>query len=192
MGAPRRLRKKFEKPTLMWDRQRIEEEHALVEKYGLKNLRELWKASTELRRIRKNVKELFSGAANEERGKQIISRLARYGIVRSDATLDDLLILTPEAFLERRLQTVVFKKGLAKTIKQARQLITHGFIAINGRRVTAPSYMVKLEEEKGIGYYKPFNIEHNTPSSEPRSAPMGEVSSEAEQQEAEEGEGGAS
>jgi len=192
MGAPRRLRKKFEKPTLMWDRQRIEEEHALVEKYGLKNLRELWKASTELRRIRKNVKELFSGAANEERGKQIISRLARYGIVRSDATLDDLLILTPEAFLERRLQTVVFKKGLAKTIKQARQLITHGFIAINGRRVTAPSYMVKLEEEKGIGYYKPFNIEHNILSSEPRSAPIGELSSEAEQQEAEDGEGGAS
>jgi len=68
--------------------------------------------------------------------------------VRSDATLDDLLILTPEAFLERRLQTVVFKKGLAKTIKQARQLITHGFIAINGRRVTAPSYMVNLEEER--------------------------------------------
>jgi len=66
MGAPRRLRKKFEKPTLMWDRQRIEEEHALVEKYGLKNLRELWKASTELRRIRKNVKELFSGAASEK------------------------------------------------------------------------------------------------------------------------------
>jgi len=195
MGAPRRLRKKFEKPTLMWDRQRIEEEHALVEKYGLKNLRELWKASTELRRIRKNVKELFSGAASEEKGKQIIGRLARYGIVKSNATLDDLLILTPEAFLERRLQTIVFKRGLAKTIKQARQLITHGFIAINGRRVTVPSYLVSLEEEKSIGYYKPFNIEHNILSSEPRSAAAGEsISSEAEQQtkEAEEGEGEAS
>ncbi|MGB9732338.1 MAG: 30S ribosomal protein S4 [Candidatus Micrarchaeia archaeon] len=170
MGAPRRLRKKYEKPTMMWDRQRIEEEHALVEKYGLRNLKELWKASTELRRIRRNVRELFSGRASEEKGSQIISRLAKYGIVKPDATLDDLLILTPEAFLERRLQTVVFKKGLAKTIKQARQLITHGFIAINGRKITIPSYMVKPEEEKGIGYYKPFNIEHNILSSAPRSA----------------------
>ncbi|MGC9099321.1 MAG: 30S ribosomal protein S4 [Candidatus Micrarchaeia archaeon] len=176
MGAPRRLRKKYEKPSMMWDRQRIQEEHELVKKYGLRNLRELWKASTELRRIRRNVKELFSGKASEEKGKQIISRLAKYGIVRSDANLDDLLVLSQEAFLERRLQTVVFKKGLAKTIKQARQLITHGFIAINGRKVNRPSYMVRPEEEKGISYYKPFNIEHNVLSSPHRSAPSSEPS----------------
>jgi small subunit ribosomal protein S4 len=180
MGAPRRFRKKYEKPTMMWDRQRIQEEHSLVEKYGLRNLRELWKASTELRRIRRNVKELFSGRASEEKGKQIIGRLAKYGIIKPDATLDDLLVLTPDAFLERRLQTVVFKKGLAKTIKQARQLITHGFIAINGKKVTVPGYMVKPEEEKGISYYKPFNIEHNILSSEHRSAQPSENSSNNE------------
>lgn len=188
MGAPRRLRKKYEKPTMMWDRQRIDTQHALVEKYGLRNLKELWKASTELRRIRRNVKELFSGKASEERGKQIISRLAKLGMVKPDASLDDLLVLNEEAILERRLQTVVFKKGLAKTIKQARQLITHGFIAVNGKKVTAPGYIVRPEEEKGISYYKPFNIEHNLLSSAPRSASS--LSEEvAKQEEAEEKEG---
>ncbi|MGC8710295.1 MAG: 30S ribosomal protein S4 [Candidatus Micrarchaeia archaeon] len=165
MGAPRRLRKKYEKPKNMWDLHRIEEEHALVEKYGLKNLHELWNATSELRRIRRNVREVFSGRSDEEVGKELISRLAKYGIVRHDATLDDLLVIDSEAFLERRLQSIVLKKGLAKTAKQARQLVTHGFIAINGKRVTVPGYMVKPSEEGSIGYYKPFNINHNIVSS---------------------------
>ena len=54
--------------------------------------------------------------------------------------------------MERRLQTIVYKKGLAKTIHHARQLIVHGHIAINGRRVTSPGYIVRRDEEEMVDY----------------------------------------
>ena len=60
--------------------------------------------------------------------------------------------LTIEDILERRLQTVVFRKGLARTIFQARQLITHGHVTIDGRRVTIPGYIVLREDEAKIVY----------------------------------------
>ena len=76
----------------------------------------------------------------------------------SDLGLEDVLALGTEDVLERRLQTQVHKKKLSNSLKHARQLIVHGHIAINDRRVTIPSYMVSLEEERGIGYYGPAFI----------------------------------
>lgn len=73
-------------------------------------------------------------------------------MLNETAALDDVLDLTQEDILERRLQTVVFRKGLSKTIHQARQLITHGHIAVGDRRVTVPSYIVTTEEETQINY----------------------------------------
>ena len=64
-----------------------------------------------------------------------------------------MLGLTVRDVLERRLQTLVYKKGLALSIYHARQLIVHGHIAINGRRVRSPGYLVSREEEDKIGYY---------------------------------------
>ncbi len=150
---------------MKWNKERIDEEHTYRENYGLKTLKELWRAKSELRRIRGNVRKVLSTNASEEVGRQIIARLARYNIVRQDAKLDDLLLINVDSLLDRRLQTIVFKRGMAKTIDQSRQLITHGFIAINGKRVTAPSYMVKAVEEGMINYYKPFKIDQGpTPS----------------------------
>ena len=45
--------------------------------------------------------------------------------------------------LESRLDNVVFRLGFAKTRKQSRQVVTHGHIKVNGRRVDIPSYRVK-------------------------------------------------
>ena len=142
----------------MWEKQRMDEEHKLKERFGLRSLKEVWMGASELRRIRRNVREVLSGRASDEVGKQIIARLAKYSIVNSGATLDDLLIINIDAILNRRLQSIVVSKGLAKSPRQARQLITHGFIAIDGRRVTSPGYMVSGSEEIKIGYYKPINI----------------------------------
>ncbi len=158
MGSPKRIRKKYEKPSMKWDLQRIKEDHKLKEQFGLKNLRELWIAQSELRRIRRITREVLSGALSNEIGDQLIKRLVRYNIVKNGTTLDDLLAITPEAILERRLQSIVFKRGLAKTIKQARQLITHGFIAIDGMRVTSPGKLISADEETKISYYKPIKI----------------------------------
>lgn len=158
MGDPKRIRRKYETPSQMWDPERIKTEHDFRDRYGLNSLHELWVLESELRRIRKNAREVPAGRAKESVGKDIIARLSRYGIVRGDATLDDLLVINLDALLERRLQTLVFKKGLAKSEKQARQLITHGLIAINGRRSSSPGRLVLEREETGIGYYKPVNI----------------------------------
>ena len=67
--------------------------------------------------------------------------------------MEDLLTLTTRDLLERRLQTLVWKKGLARSARQARQLVTHGFISVNGRKVTIPSYLVSSQEEALIGMY---------------------------------------
>jgi len=83
---------------------------------------------------------------------ELLSRLKRLGVLSETAVLDNVLDLTIEDILERRLQTIVFRKGLAKTIHQARQLITHGHISIGKQRVTVPSYIVSREEEKQIEY----------------------------------------
>ena len=128
MGDPKRIRKKFQRSKIMWDRGRIAREHDLKEKFGLKNVRELWKATTEVSRIRSNAREVLSNRVSEKVGSDIIARLSRFNIVARDARIDDLLGVTPEAILSRRLQSIVFRNGLSKTQKQARQLITHGFI----------------------------------------------------------------
>ncbi|MCL5239197.1 MAG: 30S ribosomal protein S4 [Candidatus Marsarchaeota archaeon] len=159
MGAPKKIRKKYETPSMMWDSARIQREHELKAKYGLKNLRELWILDSELRRIKQNVRSVLSGRSSEQTGKDIIARLSRYNIVKNDATPDDLLVINVEALLERRLQTIVLRKGLAKTSPQARQLIAHGIISINGKRVTSPGHLVLASEEAGIAYYKPFKIQ---------------------------------
>ncbi|MDE1825112.1 MAG: 30S ribosomal protein S4 [Candidatus Micrarchaeota archaeon] len=172
MGAPKRLRKTYERPGFMWEKQRIDEEHKIQERFGLRNLKEVWMAASELRRIRRNIREVLSGKAEEEVGKQMVARLAKYNVVSPSAVLDDLLIINIDALLNRRLQTMVFNKGLAKSIKQARQLITHGFISVGGKRITSPGYMVMQTEENGIGYYKPIKLDTAPPPTAAQQAPQ--------------------
>ncbi len=159
MGDPKKLRKKSERAGAMWNTERIKHDHGLRDKYDLRKIRELWLAESELRRIRKNARDVLAGRSKEEIGRQIINRLERFNIVKKGATLDDLLVIDVESLLERRLQTLVYRKGLARTMKQSRQLIAHGLITIGGRRVTAPGYFVPADEETAIGYYKPIKIE---------------------------------
>jgi small subunit ribosomal protein S4 len=161
MGAPKRIRKKYEKPKDIWNAQRIEADNSLINKYGLKNMRELWKVQTEVSRIRGNVRKILAGSSTgafETEKVDIIDRLKKNGMVDESATLDSLLDIKEESLLDRRLQSFVFKKGMALTIKQARQLIVHGFIAVNGRKVTKPSYTIKKSDEDKISYYKNIEI----------------------------------
>ena len=50
------------------------------------------------------------------------------------------------AFLERRLDTVIYRAKFATTVFSARQLINHGHIKVNGKKVNIPSYLVKVED----------------------------------------------
>ncbi|NPA86266.1 MAG: 30S ribosomal protein S4 [bacterium] len=168
MGDPKRCRKKYEPPSHPWKRERIVEEKKLQYKYGLKNKREIWIAKAILRKIRSQARDLIARKARrdptaEHQEKLFLQRLIRLGLLNEGATLDDVLSLTVENVLERRLQTVVFRKGLARTVWQARQLIVHGHIAVNGVRITVPSYWVKRDEENLIDYApgSPFKDEHH-------------------------------
>jgi small subunit ribosomal protein S4 len=159
MGDPRKLRNKYESPRKVWDADRIRRDKGLTATYGLKNTREIWVALAQLKKARGGaMKYLSLGEAGAERGRPLMERLIRLGIVPPESKLDDVLALSVENFLDRRLQTRVMKKGLARTASQARQLVTHGFIAVNGKRVTVPSYMVSVKEEPMVAYYKPIDI----------------------------------
>ncbi len=189
MGAPRRNRRKYQKPKDIWNLQRIHEDNTLKEEYGLKNMKELWKVQSKISGIRGTVRELLSGrAANPLVETNILSNLSRYGIISSTSTLDNVLDLNANAFLERRLQSVVFRKGLARSMRQARQLIVHGFISINGRKVDKPGYTVSPSEENYIGYYKPIDIapkvnagasEHQAAEAQQAQAEQHEISEQA-------------
>ena len=155
MGDPRKTRKQFKRPLKIWSKAGLEREKALKAGYGLKNKREIWKAETLLRKKRHNARSLLALPLEKriKRENELLGSLSRLGMLSAKAGLDDVLTLGVESFLGRRLQTLVWRKGLANTAGQARQFVVHGHIAIDGRRVTAPSYMVSAEEEAKIGYY---------------------------------------
>ncbi|MEM4076809.1 MAG: 30S ribosomal protein S4, partial [Metallosphaera sp.] len=99
------------------------------------------------------------------REKQLLSKLYKIGLLKSEqSSIDDVLGLEEENLLERRLQTIVHRKGLARTIYQARQLIVHGHIAVGGRKVTSPGYIVKRDEEDSIDFYPISPFKSNPPT----------------------------
>ncbi|WP_047384432.1 MULTISPECIES: 30S ribosomal protein S4 [unclassified Cetobacterium] len=74
---------------------------------------------------------------------------------------DGVTGLTLIQYLERRLENVVYRLGFAKTRRQARQVVSHGHVAVNGRRVNIASYRVKagdvvsvIENSKNIELIK--------------------------------------
>lgn len=172
MGDPRRFRNKSERPKKLWDLDRIKHDKALMTEYGLKNMRELWRATAELKKYRREARRLLSVTEEERRddAKKILAKLARLGVMKEGAVIDDVLSLEVRVILERRLSTLVLRKGLANTIAQSRQLITHGFIGINGKMVTRPGYLVSEAEEPTLKYTKPIDLTVKAPA-EPEKAP---------------------
>ena len=146
--AVRKQHKKYSRPRKLFEKIRIEGENVLMNKYGLKNKKEIWRADFYIGRIRVQAKKLIT--ASQEKQEEFIARLAKLGLIKSTSKIDDVLALTKESLLERRLQTLVLKKGLAKTIKSARQLINHRHILLNNDIVTIPSRIVLLEEENNL------------------------------------------
>lgn len=163
MAYPGKKSKTYETPRHPWQEARMAAEVQLVKAYGLRNKKEVWKAASMLRMYRSEARKLLAQVASGQEGglvghyrtqsEEILSKLVRYGIIKADSDVDDILSLKTENILERRLQTQVLRLGLARTVIQARQFITHGHIAINGRKATIPGMLVSKEDEMHIGYY---------------------------------------
>lgn len=154
----RKLHKKYQKPKRLFDTYRIREEKRLMRKYGLKNMRELWIAKEFLRNARAQARKLLALPEEIRVAKEriLIDKLVKLNILPEGSKIDDVLSLKVESILDRRLQTLVYKKGFAKSIKHARQLIVHGFIAVGNNRVTSPSALMDSEDEKEIRFYKQY------------------------------------
>jgi len=154
VGDPRRQRKKYETPRFPWRADTLQAELRLLGQYGLRNKHELWRHRTMLSKYRGIARSLL-GMSTEQREvleKQLLSRLNRLGILPETAVLDNVLDLSLEDILERRLQTQVLRKNMARSVYQARQLITHGHVAIGNTRVFSPSYLVLKDEEDKIAF----------------------------------------
>jgi len=151
MGDPGRLRKQYETPRRVWDKSRIVEERRLLVDYGLKNMRELWMAKTVLRKIRREARMLLAregkGAAVRREG--LMKRVERFFLGKV-SSFDDLLNLDVKNVLDRRLESVVFRKGLARSMLESRQAIVHGHVLVGGRKCTSPSMLVSFSDEGSV------------------------------------------
>lgn len=154
MGDPKRKHRKFNTPKMPYNTEALANELKLLGAYGLRNKRELWRVRTLLSTIRRRARSQLSLsiAEREVSEKALINKLSKQGLMSPNSKVEDVLTLSVEDLLERRLQTIIFRKGMVKTLYQARQLITHGHISINGRKVKSPSYHVEIDDEANIEY----------------------------------------
>lgn len=156
MGYPGKNRKTFSRPRTPFQADRIAAEVEVVKAFGLRNKKELWKAQAVIRKYRHISRTLLAAAAlGEESPDQlaVLSRLKKFGLLKEDGDLDAILSMKVTDLLERRLQTQVYRQGLANSLRQSRQFITHGHIMVSGRKMTVPGYLVRRGDEMTIDYY---------------------------------------
>ncbi len=157
MGDQKFQRKSYSTPRHPWEKDRIDYERGIVVKYGLKNKRELWKAEAILSSFRAQARTLqakirYDDPVAQKQFSLLLKKLDKLDLMGSNASLDDILSMNIESILDRRLQTIVYQKNMATTMKQARQLITHGHIKVDDHIVTIPGLFVEKEYEDKIYY----------------------------------------
>ena len=160
MGSPRKPKKQYSRPFKIWNRDRLDREKPIVKEFGLKNKTELWRSASLLRKYTSQAKRLIASRGEQAavEKKQLVDKLSSLGIIDSSASLDDVLGLTINDFLSRRLQTIVFKRNLSRTIDQSRQFITHRHIKVGNKTITAPSYLVPLSAEQGVSFVETTSL----------------------------------
>jgi small subunit ribosomal protein S4 len=170
MGDPKFARSKTQTPTHPWKQARIDEEHALKEKYGLKKvggMKEIWREKSSLRRHRNQAMKLIGRVDTSEghfaREKtDLVNSLCRQGLLVDGASIDDVLQINVEHMLSRRLQSVVYYRGLAPSMRAARNMIVYGHISIGEQKMTVPGYHIRKLEEEDLNYAS--NSVYNDPN----------------------------
>ena len=149
--------KTFKKPRRPFEKERLDSELKIVGEYGLRNKRELWRIQLVLSKLRKTARELLTLPDDDPKrifdSNALMRRMYKYGFLdESQTKLDYVLALTAQDVLERRLQTLVFKLGLAKSIHHARVLIKQRHIRVGKQIVNVPSFLVRVDSQKHIDF----------------------------------------
>ncbi|OTA30963.1 40S ribosomal protein S9 [Hortaea werneckii EXF-2000] len=149
--------KTYKVPRRPFESARLDSELKVVGEYGLRNKREVWRVQLTLSKIRRAARQLLTLDEKDPKrlfeGNALIRRLVRVGVLdESRMKLDYVLALKVEDFLERRLQTCVYKLGLAKSIHHARVLIRQRHIRVGKQIVNVPSFIVRLDSQKHIDF----------------------------------------
>ena len=154
MGDPKQIRRKYDTPKHPWQAERLEKEKDILAEYSLKNKKEIWKMQAFLKKCTEQAKRLANVKTEQAKKEkqQLINRLFNLGLLSKNADIDDVLSLNVKNIMERRLQTLVYKKNMANTQRQARQFIVHGHVYIGDKKIDVPSYLVPTEEENGIKF----------------------------------------
>ncbi len=160
MGDPKKQKKKFSTPDHPWRKDRLDAEKEILKQYGLRRKYEVWKMDSMLRKFLNRAKTIIGerSSQSEIEKKQLLEKLYTLGLLKKDSRVEDVLNLTLKDVMERRLQTLLCRKNLARTMIQARQFITHQYVAVGSRKITAPSYLVSIKEEPEIKMLRAINL----------------------------------
>lgn len=154
----KKLAKQYDTPDEGWSQERIDREIELMDEYGLKNKKEVYKAQSTLRDLRRQTRNLIS-SEDETQKEELIEKAHSLGLIKGDSNLEDILTLSVTDILDRRLQTAVNRKGFSDSVAEARQKVTHGHVKVDGQKVTIPGYLLTKEEEKNLELDMPENEE---------------------------------